>query len=164
MSVSLAAIAKKVAVTVATNKKARKAVVGIVLGAFVFLVTPIVAVLSIFTGNIDMDTDRLKELISEQQIVAQETMRCVEEEMTDKGCSQEQIDKAYALYSFALYPYGKQEDFAEKLANCFDIAQSDSELVVAVNAAFGTSITDEEFANVWTSMKENKEKERDKFE
>lgn len=61
MSVTLAAVAKKVAVAVVSNKKARKTVVGIVLGAFVFLVTPIVAVLGIFTGDVDIDTDRLKK-------------------------------------------------------------------------------------------------------
>ena len=157
MSVTLVAVVKKAAICLATNKKALKTVVGIVLGAFVFLVTPIVAVLGIFTGDINIDTDRLKELIAEQQIVAEETMTGIEEIMAENGYTAEQTEKAKTLYSFALYPFGKEGDFAERLVGCFDFEQTDEELISAVNTAFGTNITAEEWESILQSKKEGDE-------
>lgn len=156
MTVSLAAVVKKAAVYVATNKKALKTVVGIVLGAFVFLVTPIVAVLGIFTGDVNIDTDRLKEMIAEQQIVAEETMTGIEEKMAENGYTAEQTEKAKTLYLFALYPYGNTENFADKLVGCFKSEQTDEELLASVNATFGTKITEEEWESILQSMKDQK--------
>lgn len=47
----------------------------------------------------------------------------IEEKMAEQGYSREQIKKAQALCSFALYPYGKEENFGEKLVGCFDSEQ-----------------------------------------
>ena len=114
------------------------------------------AVLGIFTGDVNIDTDRLKELIAEQQSVAEETMTGIEEKMAENGYTAEQTEKAKTLYSFALYPFGK-EDFAERLVGCFDFEQTDEELISAVNTAFGTNITVEEWESILQSKKEGEE-------
>lgn len=85
MSVTAATVLKKVAITLATNPKARKAVVGIVLGVLFILLLPIIAVLSIFSGDIKIDTNRLYEMINEQQTVAEQTLTEIEEEMLKAG-------------------------------------------------------------------------------
>ena len=59
MSATVAAALKKIAIYVLTDKKALKVIGGIVLGIIIIIIMPIVAVVSIFNGNIEIDTDRL---------------------------------------------------------------------------------------------------------
>lgn len=160
MSVTAATVLKKVAITLATNPKARKAVVGIVLGVLFILLLPIIAVLSIFSGDIKIDTNRLYEMINEQQTVAEQTLTEIEEEMLKAGLTDSQVEKAQVLYAFALYPYGDDEDFSEKLIGCFVAEQTDEELITEVNYVFGTEINLEEFNDILQEFKvAEKEKE-----
>ena len=73
MSATVAAALKKIAVYILTDKKALKVVGGIILGIIIFIIMPIVALLGIFTGSVGIDTDRLHEMIAEQQSVAIES-------------------------------------------------------------------------------------------
>lgn len=59
MSATVAAALKKIAVYILTDKKALKVVGGIILGIIIIIIMPIVALLGIFTGSVDIDTDRL---------------------------------------------------------------------------------------------------------
>ena len=61
-----------------TDKKALKVVGGIMIGIIIIIIMPIVAILGIFTGSIDINTDRLHEMISEQQSVSMERWTEVE--------------------------------------------------------------------------------------
>lgn len=61
MSATVAAALKKAAVYIPTDKKALKTVLGIVLGVIIIIIMPILAVLGIFNGNIEIDTDRLQQ-------------------------------------------------------------------------------------------------------
>ena len=85
MSATVAAALKKIAVYILTDKKALKVVGGIILGIIIIIIMPIVALLGIFTGSVDIDTDRLHEMIAEQQSVAIESWSNVETAMTNAG-------------------------------------------------------------------------------
>lgn len=63
MSAAIGAALKKIAVYVFTDKKALKTVGGIVLCIVIIIIMPIVAVVSIFNGSIEIDTDRLQTMV-----------------------------------------------------------------------------------------------------
>lgn len=159
MTGAIAAALKKLAVYIGTDKKALKTVAGIVLGVVLLLVMPIVAVLGIFSGNIEIDTDRLQELIAEQQATGKAVMAQLEERMIAAGYEETQLRQAQALYAYALFSYGKEEGFTEKLVGCFTPEQTDEELITAVNAAFGTNILPEEFKALMEELREKSAEE-----
>ena len=64
---ALIPIIKKVATYILTNPKALKKVVGIVIGVVVIIAMPIIALLGIFTGGVNLNIDRLQEMIVENQ-------------------------------------------------------------------------------------------------
>ena len=140
MSATVAAALKKIAVYILTDKKALKVVGGIILGIIIIIIMPIVALIGLFSGSIDIDTDRLHEMIAEQQSVAIESWTNVETAMTDAGYDTLRIQEAQTLFTFALYDYASEPDFTAKLVGCFTAEQTDEELISAVNAAFGTNI------------------------
>ena len=57
MNAAVGAALKKLAVYIFTDKKALKIVSGIMLGIIIIIVMPIVAVVSIFNGNINIYTN-----------------------------------------------------------------------------------------------------------
>lgn len=65
MSATVAAALKKIAVSLLTNPKILKTVLGIVLGIIIIIIMPIVAIVSIFNGGIEIDTDRLQTMVVE---------------------------------------------------------------------------------------------------
>lgn len=85
MSATVAAALKKIAVWLLTNKKVMKTVLGIVLGVILIIVMPIVAILGIFSGGVEIDTGRLHEMIAEQQTVSAERWAEVENAMKSAG-------------------------------------------------------------------------------
>ena len=115
MSATVAAALKKIAVYILTDKKALKVVGGIILGIIIIIIMPIVALLGIFTGSVDIDTDRLHEMIAEQQSVAIESWSNVETAMTNAGYDSLRIQEAQLLFTFALYDHTSESDFASKL-------------------------------------------------
>ena len=152
MSATVAAALKKVAVYIFTDKKALKAVGGIVLGIIIIIVMPIVAVVSIFDGNIEIDTDRLQTMVV-QNLSAEEkaklqfvedTMNSIDEKMKAAGFDG-RVKEAQVLYVLALSDYANQDGFADKLIGCFQKNQADEQLITAVNSAFGTQLTTEDF-------------------
>ncbi len=152
MSATVAAALKKIAVFLLTNKKALKTVCGIVLGILIIIVMPIAALVGIFNGDVDFDTDRLQELVAENLSdeekaklqFMEETMSEIEEKMTGAGFA-EKVEDAKFLYTVALTDQAHDSGFVDKLVGCFTIEQTDEELIAAVNAAFGTNISAEDF-------------------
>ena len=128
MTGAIAAALKKLAVYIGTDKKALKTVAGIVLGVVLLLVMPITAVLGIFSGDVEIDTDRLQELIAEQQATGKAVMAQLEEQMTAAGYEETQLRQAQALYAYALFSYCKEEGFTEKLVGGFAAEQKDENL------------------------------------
>lgn len=155
MSATVAAVLKKVAVYIATNKKAIKTVVGIILGVLFILLLPILVLLGMFGGEIKFDTERFQELLSEQHMTS--TLTDIEEKMTAEGYSQIQIEEAQAIYSFALLSYGNDEDFTDRLVGCFTGEQTTAELIAKVNTEFGTRIVPEEFEDIMHDIKKTEQ-------
>lgn len=161
MSATVAAALKKIAVAVLTNKKLRRVVLGIILGIIIIIMMPMVAILSIFSGDINIDTDRLQDIVMEEMSdeekaklqTVEDMMNAIESAMTEKGFAAERTKEAQVLYTLALYDYAKADDFVDKLVGCFDEGQSDEQLIAAVNAAFGTELKTEDYSNVMNSIR-----------
>ncbi len=155
MSAAVGATLKKVAVYILTDKKALKTVGGIILSIIIIIVMPIVAVVSIFNGNIEVDTDRLQTMVV-QNLSAEEkaklqfvedTMNSIDEKMKTVGFNNRVIE-AQVLYVLALSDSSHDPDFADKLVSCFQENQTDEQLIAAVNSVFGTHLTAEDFGKV----------------
>lgn len=150
---AVGAALKKVATYILTDKKALK-VVGLIVGIIlVIILLPIGALLAIFNGGIEIDTGRLDEIYQERQIQLVEIWESVESAMTDAGFDQTRIDEAQALFIFGLSKHVGEDGFADDLVSCFEEEQTDSELIDAVNAKFGTSIEVEDFQNAMASTR-----------
>lgn len=65
MSATIGAALKKIAVALLTDKNVIKTIGGIVIGIIIIVVMPIVAVVSVFNGSMDIDTDKLNQSIKE---------------------------------------------------------------------------------------------------
>lgn len=161
MSATVAAALKKIAVTVLTDKKLRRTVLGIILGVIIIIIMPVAAVISLFNGDIKIDTDRLQTLVVENLSAeekaklqaVEDMMKAIETAMTEKGFTAEKAKEAQVLYVLALSDYAEQTDFVSKLAGCFTEDQTDEQLIAAVNSAFGTTLNAEDFTKVMTAIR-----------
>lgn len=160
MSAAVGAAIKKIAVAVFTNPKVLKTVGSIVLGVIIVIVMPIVAIVSIFNGDINIDTDRLQTMVvqnlsaeekSKLQFV-EDTMNSINKKMKASGFGG-RAREAQVLYILALSDYTNQDDFTDKLVGCFKEKQTDEQLISAVNFAFGTQLTAEDFGKVMGSIR-----------
>lgn len=159
MSATVAAALKKIAVYILTDKKVLKVVGGIVLGIIVIIIMPIVAVLGIFNGSIEIDTERLQQMVVENLADEEkEKLQRVEDMMDDIESAMEEaefsdkVTEAQVLYTLALSDKAHESDFVSKLVGCFAEDQSDRELIDEVNDTFGTSIKIEDFKNMMDSI------------
>ena len=160
MSATIAAALKKIAVYILTDKKALKTAVGIILGVIIIIIMPIVAVVSIFNGNINIDTDRLQTMVV-QNLSAEEKaklqfvedmMNSIDNKMTAAGFNG-RVKEAQVLYVLALSDFSHNPDFADKLVSCFGENQTDEQLIVAANSAFGTQLTADDFGKVMGNIR-----------
>lgn len=111
MSATVAAALKKIAVAILTDKKARKVVLGIILGILIILVMPLAAIIAIFNGDINIDANRLQTLVV-QNMSAEEQARLqrVEDLMYEIEDAEYQLGK--------IYLYGKEveRDYEKAIA------------------------------------------------
>lgn len=164
MSATVAAALKKVAAALLSNPKALKIVCGIVLGIIIIIIMPIVAIVSIFNGGIEIDTDRLQSMVvenlsSEEQQKLQaveDTMYAIETEMKTAGFTG-RTKEAQVLYVLALSDYAGQEGFVSKLTSCFAEDQTDEQLIEAVNDVFGTKLSAEDFSKAMSGIRLNEQ-------
>lgn len=160
MSATVAAALKKLSAVVLSDKKNLKSAVGIIIGIIVIIVMPIAAVLSIFSGDMNIDTDRLQQMITESLTSEEEdnlkfiedTMLTLDEKMTDAGFP-DRVKEAQVLYVLALSDYSREDGFTDKLVGCFAADQTDEQLILAVNEAFGTDINSEDFTKVMNDIR-----------
>lgn len=160
MSATIGATLKKIAVALLTDKKVIKTIGGIIISIIIILVMPIVAVVSIFNGSIDIDTDKLGKSIqaniSAEQMenlqLINDTMTEVENQLKSKKLSdcntQEEV-----IYLFSLSDKSDDKDFVKNFVSCFKKNQSDGNLINAVNQKFGTEINYDEFQKMMQSIK-----------
>ena len=93
MSATVAVALKKLAVAVVSNPKVLKTIGGIILGVIIIIAMPIVAVLGIFSGDINIDTEQLQKMIQENMTeeerarlqIMNNTMISIEEQMIATG-------------------------------------------------------------------------------
>ena len=84
MSATIGAALKKIAVALLTDKKAIKTIGGIVIGIIIIVVMPIVAVVSVFNGSMDIDADKLNQSIQENISAEQmENLQLINDTMTE---------------------------------------------------------------------------------
>ena len=160
MSATVAAALKKLSAVVLSDKNNLKTAVGIIIGIIVIIVMPIAAVLSIFSGDMNIDTDRLQQMITESLTSEEEdnlkfiedTMLTLDEKMTDAGF-RDRVKEAQVLYVLALSDYSREDGFTDKLVGCFAADQTDEQLISAVNEAFGTDIKSEDFTKIMNDIR-----------
>lgn len=154
MSATVGAALKKIAVTMLTDKKALKTIGGIVLGIIIIIIMPIIAVISIFHGDVDIDPGRLGEIIIENMNeserekleLSEGILADLETKMSDAGFG-DRAEEAKVLYLLGLVDHGKEENFCDALVGCFSEDQTDEELIAAVNETFGSNISLEDFTH-----------------
>ena len=160
MGETVVAALKKLATAAATDQKFGKKLLTVVLILIVAILTPIFAVVSVFNSGVEIDWDRLQTVVEENlsdaeiqrlQLV-EDTMHAIETEMAEAELDAHCVLEAQVLYTLALSEYANEPDFVEKLVACFAPEQTDAELVAAVNAAFGTNISTEEFTKLMGSI------------
>ena len=150
---TVGAALKKVAVSILTNPKALKKV-GIVVGSILLaILMPIIAIVSFFTGNFNIDTSGIQQKIEAsltaeqkaQMAEAEKILKNVESELKKKKCSDEQILQARVITVVILHDKVSDKDFVTKLANCFKKDQKTNNLISNVNRTFGTTVEVEDF-------------------
>ena len=125
------------------------------------IIMPVAAVISLFNGDIEIDIDRLQILVVENLSAEEKaklqavenTMYAIEDEMKAAGFTAEKAKEAQVLYVLALSDYAEQTDFVSKLLGGFAEEQTDKQLIIAVNTAFGTTLNAEDFTKVMTAIR-----------
>ena len=158
---AVAAVAKKVIVYILTDEKALKVVLGIVLGIIIIILLPLGVIIGGLNGDVEIDADRMQEMIvqnlsAEEQAMLQgieDTMYGIEDGMSEAGYGNQRVTEAQVLYVLALSSHSAEDRFVDKLVGCFAENQTDEQLISAVNSAFGTSITAQDFSNVMSNIR-----------
>ena len=158
MAVPIIPILKKVGAAVLSNKKGRKTVLYIILTVTIIVMLPAIAVMGIFSNDVNIDTSEIESIIQEREKIEAERHAEIERVMTDAGYNEIKIREAQAIYSFALFDIAV-DDLAQKLSDCFS-AETDEELVEKINTAFGTNFAYEEIVAVLESVRQEYENER----
>ena len=161
MSATVAAALKKIAVAIVTDKKARKLVFGIILGVLIIIVMPFAAIIAVFSGDINIDTNRLQTLVvqnmsAEEQAKLQrveDLMYEIDGKMAAAGFDNQRVKEAQVLYVLALSDFSEEEGFVDKLVSCFAEGQTDIQLISAVNSTFGTTLSVDEFTKVMSTIR-----------
>lgn len=160
MAVPVAAIIKKVALSVGRDKNGLKFIAGLILGITVILFLPLAFILCVFNGEFTVDSNRLQEQVSTQLSAedlavlqtVEDTMCTIEEAMCSAGFP-ERVTEAQVLYTLALSKFASEDGFVDTLVSCFASNQSDAELIASVNRAFGTEIIHEDFTLVMRGIR-----------
>ena len=160
MSAALGAALKKIAVALLTDKRVLKAIGMTVLVLIVALLLPLMAMMAILSGDIELDTDALMEQI-EINLTAndiamltriEDTMEAIDTALTDAEMPS-RVGEAQALYIMALYDHSGSSNFVSRLVSCFWENQTDTQLINAVNNEFGTNIAVEDFSHVAQNLR-----------
>lgn len=155
MSATIGAALKKIATALLTDKRVLKAVGMTVLVLIVALLLPIMAMMALLSGDIELDTDalmnRIEANLSDSDIAMlttiEDTMEAIDTALTDAEMPS-RVREAQALYIMALYNQSSSSNFVSRLVSCFRENQTDTQLICAVNSEFGTNIAVEDFSHV----------------
>lgn len=161
MSATVGAALKKAAVSLLGNKKVLKFIGGVILGLIILVAMPIAAIVGIFNGEFEIDTDRLQQLVVENMSAEQKaklqfvenTMYAIEDGILGAGFPAKRVKEAQVLFVLALSEHAHESGFVSRLVSCFAEEQTDEQLIAAVNAEFGTDISAEDFAKVMRAIR-----------
>lgn len=155
MAAPIIPILKKLAVALVTDKKFRNRVFGIILGILVIIMLPVMAVVGVFSELGNINTSEMEQILSEYEETVSAVATEIEEEMTAQGFTALKIEEAQTLYAFALYDYGEEEEFVERLVSCYSLEeQTDEELIAKVNETFGTEYTADEYTSLMQEIRD----------
>lgn len=157
----MSAVIKKIIVALASNPKVLKTIGGIILGILIIICMPIAAVIGIFNGDINIDTDRLSQILEENMTSEErerirhinDTMAGIENEMLAEGYPEVRVQEAQLLYMMALEEQSAEPEFVETLVGCFSIEQTDEQLIQSVNQTFGIALSTEEFSEIMNGVR-----------
>ena len=160
MSAAIGAALKKIAVALLTDKRVLKTIGMVILVIMVALLLPIMAMMAILSGDIELDTaelmDRIEANLSANELAMltsiEDTMNDIDDAVTDVEMPS-RIREAQALYIMALYDKSGSSNFVSRLVSCFWENQTDTQLINAVNSEFGTSIAVEEFSRIAQNLR-----------
>ena len=150
---------KKIAVALVSNPQNWKTIGGIILALIIVVITPVAVIVAILNGNIEIDQNRLAQII-QQNITAEQsanleminnTMEKVEQELEKRNLL-EYKTQAEVLYVFSLTEHSNDENFVRNFVKCFKRGITDVQLVERVNEKFGTEIRYEEFKKMMNSI------------
>ena len=155
----IGAALKQIAVALVSNPRNWKTIGGIILALIMVVITPIAVIAAILNGNIEIDKNRLAQIV-QQNITAEQssslemintTMEKVEQELEKRNLL-EYKTQAEVLYVFSLTEHSNDENFVRNFVKCFKKGITDEQLVERVNEKFGTAIQYEEFKKMMNSI------------
>lgn len=160
MTAAVGAALKKILVSILTEPKVLKNILFAILVVVVAMILPTVMVVSLFSGDFEVDTGALQQYVENNlspediQLLTsvENTMEAIEEGLIDAELGSE-TRTAQVLYVLALGDYASQPGFVSRLVSCFRPEQTDAQLIHAVNAEFGTAIALQEFSNVMRNIR-----------
>ena len=157
---SAAVLAAKVASAVLSSEKGRKTAGTVILVILVVLLTPVLAIAALLSNGISFDSSRLTEQVAAQMSAEQQARMEeinslgveIESAMREAGFGTRYLE-AHVLFLLALSDHMGEETFVSRLVSCFAANQTDSQLIAAVNAEFGTDIKVEDFTHVMNGIR-----------
>ena len=158
---AVGAALKKIAVAILSNPRNWKTIGGIILGIVIIVISPFAAVLGLLSGRIEVNTNRLTEIIDENLTEEQnsrlqminDTMTEVEEKLDERDLSEYKVH-AEVLYLFFLVDNSEDENFVMNFVRCFRKNSSNERIITRVNRKFGTEVELEEFEKMIESINE----------
>lgn len=149
-AVTVAAVAKKVAAALASNKKGRK-FLGYVVGIVIFiLLIPIIMVYCIFgwmAGSSEMDIHS-SAVAAVQGAVGDsaysQSVDKIEKLFTEKNLPDGDIHKAQMMSISYLAGMSEQENFYERLASCFTDTTKEKTVYMLLEETFDIDISDKD--------------------
>lgn len=154
MSAAVAAIAKKLAVMLATDKRTWK-LIGAIAGGLLFIaLLPVMVLLSIGHQLEETDTETnfgaafIQNLTPEQQAQFSQMEsdgKAISDELTSLNLKSE-IVKAQVIYFTYFEDVQKEKSFFQDYCSCFQKANGNDEMLIyMLNSKFSLNISDEEF-------------------
>ena len=145
MSAAMAAALKKLAVTAATDKRVAKTIGGIVLGATLVLVTPVLAIIAIFQSGAQLDFSALAaQAQSEQLAYFEQIMLSIEDEISAQSLQVDPL-RAQIIYLCALQNRERENEFYTNYVACFAEGQ---DVFLNVTETVGVTFTQDDIARI----------------
>lgn len=163
---SASVVAVKATAAVASDKRGRVAILSIIAGILMLLFLPVIVLSSVLDdiSSTQFDINEVYQIIDTN--MSQETKEKLQhvndvtenisKEFAGRGFDALTIKKAQAVYACAFYDTEKADSsFANKLADCYEQAADDEELVKMLNDTFGKNIDQKDFDNLMGIVKNN---------